>query len=86
MTLRILLAPWLMLVAVPADAQVAGREWGATEAAQQAAKLCKVQPTFVSVSKGADGLSRVQVSPSLTPAQVSCIQVMLNNLGIYARK
>jgi len=86
MLLRAMLVPLAIIAALPASAQVSTRGLSASEATELAARTCGVPPTFISVTKNLDGSSSFQVSPSLSRAQVSCVEGTLMGMGIYLRK
>lgn len=74
------------MVAAPASAQIVERKLTPSEIAQEAAKQCRVQPTFISVRKLVDGRSAYQISPTLSAAQENCVRGVVGRYGVYVRR
>jgi len=69
----------------PATAQAAIGPWDAQKVTEQVATSCSIGPGFVSVEKDTERRARVQVSPTVLPAQARCVVEAVRARGIPVR-
>ncbi|VWX53361.1 hypothetical protein [Novosphingobium sp. 9U] len=61
-------------------------QWDSTAAITRAASECNIPSTYVSAELGADGVVRVQVSPSITAYQADCAVNVIKGFGVRVRR